>query len=255
MRKLYFLITCVFAAVFLGLTLDISLARVETGFGDIIGYVTDSSNSQPVPFAEITAQSTSWIPLGGVGLVPTAGSFSTTADEQGFYTLSIPAGTYDLAVGKTGYESKTVASIALVTSGQAKLDFALTPLVGPVAVLSVVPAVTPVGTSVTLDARGSYHPEGEIVSYEWDLDNDGEWDDALGPTSSCSYERPGTFRVGLRVTDRNELVDTDEQEVIVTPLNSIPELPWGSILASTTMILAIVSYLTIPRFRKHVRPS
>jgi len=201
------------------------LSSRRTGFGDIIGYVTDSANSQPVPFAEIT------------------------------YTLSIPAGTYDLAVGKTGYESKTVASIALVTSGQAKLDFALTPLVGPVAVLSVVPAVTPVGTSVTLDARGSYHPEGEIVSYEWDLDNDGEWDDALGPTSSCSYERPGTFRVGLRVTDRNELVDTDEQEVIVTPLNSIPELPWGSILASTTMILAIVSYLTIPRFRKHVRRS
>ena len=250
MRKVYSFILFVVVTLIIGLSFNTSLVRGETGFGDITGYVTDSSNSQPIPFAKITAQSTPLTPLGGVALLPTGGSFSTTADGNGFYTVSVPAGTYDLTAGKTGYESEAVASIALLAFGQAKLDFALIPLVGPVAVFSATPTVTPVGTSVALDASGSYHPQGQIVSYEWDLDDDGEWDDALGPTSSCSYDRPGTFRVRLRVTDSNDLVDADEQEIVVTPLNSIPELPLGTIMASTSMILAVVSYLIIPKFRK-----
>ena len=37
------------------------------------------------------------------------------------------------------------------------------------------------GGSVTFDATGSYDPQGgAIVSYEWDLDGDGEFDDAQG---------------------------------------------------------------------------
>jgi VCBS repeat-containing protein len=57
------------------------------------------------------------------------------------------------------------------------------------------------GEPVILDAGGSYDPDGHIASYEWDLDNDGEYDDATGVTVSTSFEDDGQFTVSLRVFD------------------------------------------------------
>jgi plastocyanin len=64
----------------------------------------------------------------------------------------------------------------------------------------------PSGTQVTFDGGSSQDAEGP-VTYAWDLDGDGAYDDGTGPTASRVYTSPDgestTVSVGLRVSDDN----------------------------------------------------
>jgi hypothetical protein len=71
------------------------------------------------------------------------------------------------------------------------------------------------GDSVTLDASASSDPDDNIVLYEWDLDNDGEYDDATGITTDVVFDDDGAFTVGLRVTDFYGESDIDTADVTV----------------------------------------
>ena len=57
------------------------------------------------------------------------------------------------------------------------------------------------GTTIQLDASGSYEPGNDIVSYAWDLTGNGQYDDASGITTLFEPAGPGTYTVGLKVTD------------------------------------------------------
>lgn len=57
-----------------------------------------------------------------------------------------------------------------------------------------------IGEVVTFLAEGSSDPDGTIVSYEWDFDDDGTYD-ATGPTVSHVYHTGGAKIVTLRATD------------------------------------------------------
>lgn len=71
------------------------------------------------------------------------------------------------------------------------------------------------GIPVTLDGSGSFDSDGEVVLYEWDLDNDGQFDDATGVNPEVTFPTAGTFTVGLKVTDDSGSTDTDTAEVTV----------------------------------------
>jgi hypothetical protein len=72
------------------------------------------------------------------------------------------------------------------------------------------------GTDVALDGSGSYDPDGGVLTYEWDLDNDGSFDDAVGPNPTFSLVgQDGVYTVSLRVTDPDGLSDTDSSTVTV----------------------------------------
>jgi PKD repeat protein len=58
-----------------------------------------------------------------------------------------------------------------------------------------------VNEPITLDASNSWDPDNEIVLYEWDLDNDGEFDDATGINPEWTWSAPIIGVIGLRVTD------------------------------------------------------
>jgi heme-degrading monooxygenase HmoA len=74
--------------------------------------------------------------------------------------------------------------------------------------------------TLTLDTSGSTDPDDNIVLYEWDLDNDGDFDDATGMTTDVSFEDDGVYPVDVKVTDDYGEFDTDTADVTV--LNVAP---------------------------------
>ena len=56
---------------------------------------------------------------------------------------------------------------------------------------------------VKFDASNSKAPAGEIVSYEWDFNEDNVFTDAEGKTVTHTFEQVGTYKIGLRITDNS----------------------------------------------------
>jgi hypothetical protein len=87
------------------------------------------------------------------------------------------------------------------------------------------PYGTSEGTDVALDGTGSadLNPTDSIALYEWDLDDDGQYDDATGATPTFDLVgQDGVFTIGLRVTD--EVGDTGTASSTVTVTNVAPSL-------------------------------
>jgi len=89
----------------------------------------------------------------------------------------------------------------------------------PVASFTATPDSGPAPLAVTFDASGSTDAEGDALSYAWDLDGDGQFDDASGVSASRTYPA-GTTTVRLRVTDaRGAAADASR---VVAAGNSAP---------------------------------
>jgi PKD repeat protein len=71
------------------------------------------------------------------------------------------------------------------------------------------------GSSIKLSASMSTDPNNNIVSYLWDLDNDGDFDDATGKTPKFTPADNGVYTIRVRVTDSNGASDEDEATVTV----------------------------------------
>jgi hypothetical protein len=72
------------------------------------------------------------------------------------------------------------------------------------------------GTPVALDGSGSTDTNNDIVSYDWDLDNDGAFDDATGVNPTFGAASSGVFTIGLQVTDADGASNTDSTTVTVS---------------------------------------
>ena len=96
--------------------------------------------------------------------------------------------------------------------------------VNPVADVTANPNPSACRERVTLDGRGSDHPhpEVEINGYTWDLDADGQYDDANGAVVNHAFQTFGDHDVGLRVTDTNGNAGTATIEVNVDQGNRAP---------------------------------
>ena len=66
------------------------------------------------------------------------------------------------------------------------------------------------GQPVSLDGSGSTAQVGVIVEWKWDLDNDGQYDDALGvKPPPYTWTTPGTYTIGLWVRSSDSLILTN----------------------------------------------
>jgi hypothetical protein len=79
------------------------------------------------------------------------------------------------------------------------------------------------GASLALNALASSDPQGDELSYAWDLDMDGLFDD--GATSTVQYQsnHQGEFIVGLKTTDTSDLWDVSYERITVTDVNRMPQ--------------------------------
>ncbi len=80
------------------------------------------------------------------------------------------------------------------------------------------------GQQIQLDGSNSTD-DGIIQSYEWDLDNDGLYDDAIGATTTYACIDDGTFTVGLKVTDDDGASGMDTSTITVA--NAVPVVDAG----------------------------
>ena len=144
------------------------------------------------------------------------------------YTVDDVSETYEIVNPAPGDWTVELLGVEIAPEGE---DVLLTLFVlessGPV--VEIPPAAdageayeTDEGESVTLNAVGSWDPDGHITLYEWDLDNDGEYDDATGVFTDVIFDDNGVYAVGLRVTDDSGQSDTDTADVTV--LNVAPEV-------------------------------
>ncbi len=85
------------------------------------------------------------------------------------------------------------------------------------------PYVVPEGGSVGLDGTGSSDPDGDTLTFAWDLDNDGAFDDAFGDTptfSAAGFDGPDSQTIRLKVNDGT--VDSAPDTTTVTITNVAP---------------------------------
>src|SRR5262249_24693816 len=90
----------------------------------------------------------------------------------------------------------------------------------PAAVITATPTNGPIPLTVSFDGTGSSDPEGKPLTYSWDLNGDGTFGDATGPTASYTYTTAGVYHPSLRVTDDQGATDT--APVTVTAGNPAP---------------------------------
>jgi YD repeat-containing protein len=88
----------------------------------------------------------------------------------------------------------------------------------PTASFSVSPSPAATRQTVTLNGAGSTDPDGTIAKYEWDLDGNGTYEIDGGTTASrtTTFTTPGTFTLGLRVTDNSGATATTTRSLTVS---------------------------------------
>jgi YD repeat-containing protein len=136
----------------------------------------------------------------------------------------VKPGTYKISLRVTDRAKHTATTTAMVT---VKSDHP------PVAQLDVSATTLTVGDTLTGDASRSYDPEGRITRYEWDLNGDGNYS-ADGKKHSVTFDEPGDYNVGLRVTDD----DGNQAEThVAIHVNDLPA-PVARIACDATTIAA-----------------
>ena len=124
------------------------------------------------------------------------------------------AGPVDLEIGPGGdlfyvdLNTGTIRRISFQSANQA-----------PTAEISASPTNGPAPLTVSFDGTGSSDPDGDTLSYAWDLDGDGAFDDSTAASPTWVYP-VGTVTARLRVTDPSDASGTDS--VVINSGNTPP---------------------------------
>ncbi len=87
--------------------------------------------------------------------------------------------------------------------------------------------------TVNFDGTPSSDPDGDALSYAWDLDGDSAYDDSTAAKPAFTYAA-GNYDVGLRVTDARGASDTLDEPLKISSGNTPPTASISAPLSSTT---------------------
>ena len=131
----------------------------------------------------------------------------TTGPGDDLYLTDVSGGLVRRISYEGGNQTPVASVSASVTSGSAPLD-------------------------VDFSAADSFDPDGSALTYTWDLDGDGAFDDATGATTSWTYSDPAQVLVRVQVTDDDGA--SDEASVVISAGNDPPQAEITSPLADAT---------------------
>jgi PKD repeat protein len=178
-----------------------------------------SSPAHPLPGQTVTFRSTS---------TPSAGS-QITAQEWDFDGISGVDATGPVAT--TIYRTAGRRTVTLKVTDTQGFDITTAPVAvnaPPIAAFRVSPTQPYVGDPVSLVSVSS-DPDGPLTSEAWDLDGDGQYDDATGKTASKTFTTAGAHTIRLRAVDSagaasSNAVTMNVRTRPVPPVTSLPQI-------------------------------
>lgn len=201
---------------------------------DPAGYIYDIETGERIAGASVWLQRPDG--LGDWENVPTGESTPVAqpdvnpqiTDEDGMYQWDVLEGSYRVYVEAPGYEPAN-SIVVSVPPPVFDLHVGLVHInVAPVADAGG-PYEGTTDVVLTLNGSDSYDPDenrgDSIVSYEWDLDGDGLYDDATGETVEHVWDQEYSGEIGLRVTDSNGAVGIDQTTVNIEDIELDVTLP------------------------------
>jgi glucose/arabinose dehydrogenase len=183
-----------------------------TGGASVSGVAFYGTGSYPASYrnglflADYSRKCIWFVPAGGNGLPD---------PSQGRTFLSDAGGPIDLKIGPAGdlfyldYDNGLLRRVQYFSANQP-----------PVAAISTDRTSGPAPLTVSFDGRGSSDANNDPLSYLWDLDGDGAFDDAAASTATFTYATAGTYAVRLRVADPS--LASDEAAVTISVGNTPP---------------------------------
>jgi len=137
------------------------------------------------------------------------GSFETNSGTKASATHSFAAeGTFNVRLRVTdngGASDLAVRTITILNNQP------------PTASFTATPNVSKKGEPIAFTGAASSDPDGTIAKYEWDFDGNGSYETNGGssPAANHTYATPGTYTVGLRVTDNGGKTATTTRPVSI----------------------------------------
>ena len=78
------------------------------------------------------------------------------------------------------------------------------------------------GVALIFDGSTSTDPQAQSLTFEWDFDLDGQFDDGVGAMPSNTFNAPGVTQIGLKVTDTDANSDIAYAAVVIADVNGPP---------------------------------
>ncbi len=180
----------------------VGLDQAPSARAAVEGTVTNAVTNEPIADASVR-------------LVGLAGALT---DANGGYAFdNLVAGDFAIAVSKSGYRPHRSEIMVLAPGTRLTLDVTLEPTLPPVATLAG-DQEGEAGEPMTFDASGSHDPDGQIVTYEWDWNGDGLFDEfSVDPVVQHTWDASYTGYVQLRVKDDEGLYGRAATAVTVAP--------------------------------------